>query len=109
MARGRPTKKPRLAKFEPASQSEQVEYQRHHIYRALEHGNISVESNFIEVLPSNINDSKTPSDPSEDSWQEPETSSFDILIEPTTVDHNTNDPRKKQAPSVSMIYPCITS
>lgn len=102
MTHGRPTKKPRIIKYE--SKCDEVQFHRHHIYCTHEHGNISVQSSFIEDKMTVENVQQTLTDPTTENWPEESLSNeFDLSTKPTIDEDedDMDDTRKKKIPSVS--------
>lgn len=119
MAGGRAPKKPRLIKFNSAAAQEEVEYQRHHVYRAQKNGQVTAETAFtITQASSGSKDSDASADPtmSLDTLDNTQLQDIEYSVE-ADADIDTMEniegtcsgaPAKKQTASVcAMIHHCI--
>lgn len=96
MPRGRPPKKPRLSKYD--SQNEDIQYLRHHIYRANESGRITVQSGFMAENLVKKNEPPPSLDIVDDGFQDVQWDpSNDTLMDDGHEDQPTG---RKQYPSV---------
>ena len=104
MPRGRPSKKPRIIKFD--SEPDEAELQRFHVYRALDDGQISVASTFVRAQAADVYKHPASSEVQYD-VQEAVEPNADISMEATTGKPDVDEGLQKHPSSVSSHYTSI--
>ena len=104
MPRERPSKKPRIVKFD--SEPDEAELQRFHVYRALDDGQISVASTFVRAQAADVYEHPASSEVQYDA-QEAAEPNADISTETMTGEPDVDEGQQKHPSSVSSHYTSI--